>query len=102
MGVSPTSSWSATSPGRRQIVGLETYGLPTLDETIDLSLRLGRRTNPAIRCAGLSFNTARLSESQARRLMTEEAVRLQLPVADPMRGGPEFERLVDSCLREDA
>ena len=32
--------------------------------------------------------------------MSEEGARLQLPVADPMRGGPEFERLVDACLQE--
>jgi D-glutamate N-acetyltransferase len=86
-------------PGRRHILGLETFELPTLEETIDLNLTLGRRTNPAIRCAGISFNTSSLSERDARRLMSEEGARLQLPVADPMRDGPEFERLVDACLR---
>jgi hypothetical protein len=30
--------------------------------------------------------------------MEREAARLGLPVADPMRGGPEFERLVDACV----
>jgi hypothetical protein len=30
--------------------------------------------------------------------MASESVRLGLPVADPTRGGEEFERLVDSCL----
>ena len=87
-------------PGRRHILGLETFELPTLEETIDLNLTLGRRTNPAIRCAGISFNTSSLSEGEARRLMSEERARLQLPVADPMRSGPEFERLVDACLQE--
>ncbi len=86
-------------PGRRQVIGLEAYELPTLEETIELNLRLGRRTNPSIRCAGISFNTSRLPEAAARRLMNEEGARLGLPVADPMRGGAEFERLVDSCLR---
>jgi len=86
-------------PGRRHILGLENLELPSIQETIDLNLRLGRRTNPTIRCAGISFNTSKLSESDARRLMSEEGERLQLPVADPMRGGAEFERLVDACLR---
>jgi uncharacterized NAD-dependent epimerase/dehydratase family protein len=89
-------------PGRRRVIGLEHFELPTLEETIDLNLRLGRRTNPAIRCAGVSFNTARLSEAEARRLLSDEARRLQLPVADPMRGGAELERLVDSCLRQNS
>jgi len=31
-------------------------------------------------------------------LLASESRRLGLPVADPMRGGPEFERLVDACL----
>jgi uncharacterized NAD-dependent epimerase/dehydratase family protein len=89
-------------PGRSHVLGLEDYELPTLEETIELNLRLGRRTNPAIRCAGVSLNTSRLTEVDARRFMREESARLRLPVADPMRGGAELERLVDSCLRDDA
>ena len=30
--------------------------------------------------------------------MAQEGKRLGLPVADPMRGGEQFERLVDGCL----
>jgi uncharacterized NAD-dependent epimerase/dehydratase family protein len=86
-------------PGRHHVLGLETFELPTLEETIELNIRLGRRTNAAIRCGGVSLNTAHLAEPEARRLMAEEATRLRLPVADPMRGGAEFEQLVDSCLR---
>jgi uncharacterized NAD-dependent epimerase/dehydratase family protein len=84
--------------GRTHILGLDNYPLPSLEETIDLNLRLGRRTNPAIRCGGVSLNTSRLSEAEARELMAAESKRLGLPVADPMRGGAEFERLVDNCL----
>ena len=61
--------------------------------------RMGRRTNPAIRCGGVSFNTSQLSDAEARRLMASESQRLGLPVADPVRGGAEFERLLDNCLR---
>ena len=85
-------------PGRKHIVGTEGYSLPDISETIDLNLRLGSRTNPAIRCAGVALNTSRLPERAARQLMADEGARLKLPVADPIRGGPEFERLVDSCL----
>jgi uncharacterized NAD-dependent epimerase/dehydratase family protein len=85
-------------PGRTQIVGTTGYRLPGIEETIDLNLRLGSRTNPAIRCGGVSLNTSQLPEADARRLMADEALRLQLPVADPIRGGAEFERLLDRCL----
>ncbi|HLU07687.1 MAG TPA: DUF1611 domain-containing protein, partial [Woeseiaceae bacterium] len=80
------------------IVGTDGYALPGITETIDLNLRLGSRTNPAIRCAGVALNTSRLTEQAARQMMADEAARVNLPVADPIRGGAEFEALVDSCL----
>lgn len=87
-------------PGRVHILGAPGYSLPSLEETIDLNLRLGRRTNPAIRCGGVSLNTSKLSEAEARQLFATESKRLGVPVADPIRGGAEFERLLDSCLSE--
>ncbi len=86
-------------PGRTHTLGHPRFELPTLGETIDLNLRLGRRTNPAIYCAGVSLNTSKMTEDEARRTLQMESERLGLPVADPMRGGSEFERLVDHCLR---
>jgi uncharacterized NAD-dependent epimerase/dehydratase family protein len=84
--------------GRSHVLGLSGYALPSLEETIDLNLRLGRRTNPAIRCGGVSLNSSRLSDSEAREWMAAESRRLGLPVADPIRGGDEFERLLDRSL----
>ena len=63
-----------------------------------MNLRLGRRTNPAIRCGGISLNTSKISEAEARALFANESKRLGIPVADPIRGGAEFDRLVDFCL----
>jgi uncharacterized NAD-dependent epimerase/dehydratase family protein len=87
-------------PGRECIVGHPEYALPTSEEIIDLALRLGRRTNPSIRCAGVSLNTAQLDADSAERLLVDESGRLGLPVADPMRGGRRFESLIDNCLRQ--
>jgi uncharacterized NAD-dependent epimerase/dehydratase family protein len=84
--------------GRTHILGKPDYPLPSLEETIDLSLRLGSRTNPAIRCAGVSLNTSQLEDGAARDLMAMQSQRLGMPVADPIRGGAQFERLVDACL----
>ncbi len=83
---------------RASIIGLPEYSLPDIGETIDLTLRLGRLTNPAIRCAGISLNTSGMQEDDARRLLADESARLGLPAADPMRGSEEFERLMDACL----
>jgi len=84
--------------GRESVMGNPDYLLPSIEETIDLNLRLGRRTNPAIRCAGVSLNTAHLEADAARALLAREATRLGMPVADPIRGGAELEQLIDACL----
>lgn len=85
-------------PCRRSIVGHPEFPLPTLEQTIDLTRTLGRRTNPNIRCAGISLNTSRLSPEDANRALREVEDRLGLPAADPMTRGRSFESLVDSCL----
>jgi len=85
-------------PGREFVLGHEEFALPSIEETIDMTLRLGRRTNPAIRCGGVSLNTGNLDDAAALALLASESARLGLPVADPMRGGAQFERLVDACL----
>jgi uncharacterized NAD-dependent epimerase/dehydratase family protein len=85
-------------PGRRHLLGYPAYPLPSIAETIDLNVRLGKRVNPAIRCAGVSLNTSTLSAEAAAHLLSEESARLGLPVADVMRGGAPFEALIDACL----
>jgi uncharacterized NAD-dependent epimerase/dehydratase family protein len=85
-------------PGRAELMGHSGFAVPSVEETIEMNLMLGRRTNPAIRCAGVSLNTSRLSDAEAQRVIAAESARLGLPVADPVRGGPDFERLIDSCL----
>ena len=85
-------------PSRAEVLGLDGLGLPSIEEVIDLTIRLGQRTNPAIRCGGISFNTSRLEPDEAWALMAKEGERLGLPVADPIRGGAAFEALVDRCL----
>ena len=84
--------------GRERVLGYPHYRLPSIEETIALALTLGARTNPAIRCAGVSVNTAGLDAEAAHRVMGEMAERLGLPVADPIRGGEAFTVLVESCL----
>ncbi len=84
--------------GRERILGLEEYPTPGLREAIDLTLQLGRRTNPHIRCAGVAVNTSSVPVAEAQAMLARYAAETGLPAADPMRGGMEFERLVDACL----
>jgi uncharacterized NAD-dependent epimerase/dehydratase family protein len=46
----------------------------------------------------VTINTSGLDFDSASALLDREADRLGLPVADPVRGGDRFARLVDSCL----
>ena len=85
-------------PGRTHVLGHPSFALPTIEETIDLTIRLGRRTNASIRCGGVSLNTSRLDEADALELLALHGERLGLSVADPIRGGAALDRLVDACL----
>jgi uncharacterized NAD-dependent epimerase/dehydratase family protein len=85
-------------PGRTHVMGHEDYELPSIEATINMNLRLGSRTNAAIRCGGVSLDTSHLDIQAARQLLAAESRRLSLPVADPMRSGAEFDALVDACL----
>jgi uncharacterized NAD-dependent epimerase/dehydratase family protein len=87
-------------PARERVLGYPDYPLPGIPETIELTVQLGRRTNSVIRCAGVCFNTSALAPEEARALLARERGRLRFPVADPIRAGAEFERLVDSCLAQ--
>jgi uncharacterized NAD-dependent epimerase/dehydratase family protein len=84
--------------GREHVFGLPEFALPSLQEAIHLNLQLARRTNPAVRCAGVSLNTSKLPEMEARVLLAKERTRLSLPVGDPIHGGDEFDALVEACL----
>ena len=84
--------------GRDRVLGLPNYATPTIPEAIELTLALARRTNPGVRCAGVSLNTAGLDEAQARAILQKHQRELGLPVADPLRVGAELDRLVEACL----
>jgi len=86
-------------PNRTQLLGDEEFAVPPVEDIIELTVTLGRRTNPAIRCGGVSLNTSALEGDEAARLCAAEAERLNLPVADPIRNGPAFDELIDECLK---
>lgn len=84
--------------GRDHVLGLEHYRTPSIPEAIEVHLTLARRTNPHVRCAGVSLNTSALNAAQARETLAKQSDELKLPFADPLRGGPELDRLVAACL----
>ena len=85
-------------PGRTHVLGHPEFALPSIEQVIEQTIALGRLTNPGIRCAGISLNTARFDAAGTQRECDSVGKRLGLPAADPMRGGAAFERLLDACM----
>lgn len=69
-------------PGRELILGTPGYRVPPIEAVIEQTVALGRLTNPAIRCAGVSLNTAKLPEQEAADAIARTSARLGLPAAD--------------------
>lgn len=84
-------------PRREHLLGYPSSMLPSIETVIVQTIALGRVTNPAIRCVGVALNTGGMSLDDADAAIAVHAARLPYPVADPMRGGPAFERLLDAC-----
>jgi uncharacterized NAD-dependent epimerase/dehydratase family protein len=80
--------------GREEIEDCAGYPVPSLRRCIDLNLELARLTNPAVRCVGVSVNTARLSAEARGKYLAEIEAELRLPCIDPIVTGAE--RLVAS------
>lgn len=85
-------------PGRRHMLGLPDFPVPSVERVAEISLVLGRVTNPDIHWGGVSLNTAHLDPAAAEALLASESERLGVVCADPIRGGPRLEALVDRCL----
>jgi len=85
-------------PGRAHVLGYPDYAMPSIEEVIALTVQMGRRTNPDIRCIGVSLNTHGMRPEAAQAACDDISARLGLPAADPMREDGGFDRLVDACL----
>ncbi len=81
-------------PRRLELDGYPGFAIPSLDEAIRRYVEAGRLTNPHVRCAGVSINSSGLDDEQWAAYAEKVAAELEMPVADPMRGG------VDAIARE--
>jgi uncharacterized NAD-dependent epimerase/dehydratase family protein len=85
-GAQPDAFVVCHEPTRTHMRGVD-YPLPTMQQVIDLTIQLGRLTNPAIRCVGIAVNTAALGDQEARALLADIEVEHGLPATDPVRFG---------------
>jgi uncharacterized NAD-dependent epimerase/dehydratase family protein len=81
---------------RSRVSDFEHYALPSIGECIAQHELLGRRTNPAIRCVGISLNTSRLAPDQHEARKAALTAETGLPCVDPLVDG--CDPIVD-CIR---
>jgi len=72
---------------RTQVSGWEHYPLPSVAECIELHILAGRRTNPGIRCVGVSVNTSGLPITARQGWLANLSLETGLPCVDPLIEG---------------
>lgn len=89
MGSQPDLFVVCTELGREKIKGWPDFDLPSIQDVIDRTIEIGKRTNPNIRCAGISVNSSNLDAEEAIAQMEQLENKHWLPVVDPIRFGVE-------------
>lgn len=74
-------------PGRATMLGWPDYRVPDVKECIETNLTMGRLTNSAIRCAGVSCNTSAMKERDRAAYLSQLSTQLRLPCVDPLVDG---------------
>ncbi|TDH35754.1 DUF1611 domain-containing protein [Pseudohoeflea suaedae] len=85
-GAQPDAFVVCHEPTRTTMRGVK-HPLPSIQEVIDMTIALGSRTNPGIKCTGIAVNTAKLGEDEARSMLADLAREYGVPATDPIRFG---------------
>jgi uncharacterized NAD-dependent epimerase/dehydratase family protein len=72
---------------RTVISGWEHYDLPSIRDAIDQHVLMGSRTNPDIRCIGISVNTSKLPADKRLDYLAKLSEETGLPCIDPIIDG---------------
>ena len=72
---------------RKVIYGWEDYPVPAIQECIDMHILLGKKTNPNIRCVGISINTSKIPSGLREQYLENLAGETGLPCVDPLIDG---------------
>ena len=85
-GAQPDAFVVCHEPTRTTMRNVETP-IATIADVIDMTVRLGKLTNPAIRPVGIAINTAALDPDAAAACLEQAAAEHDLPAVDPIRTG---------------
>lgn len=87
MGSQPDAFVVCHQAGRTHISGWPEFELPTIREVIERTIEIGKQTNKDIHCVGLSINTSKLTEHEARDFLESLENVFGLAATDPIRFG---------------
>ncbi len=87
MGSQPDAVVVCTDAVRETIVGWPDFPIPSIQEVIDLTLRIGSVVNPDIRVVGISANTSGLPEAQRGHYLREVSETYGVPAVDSLATG---------------
>lgn len=83
-------------PGRNELSAFPGFPTAGIGELINLTIMLGRTVSPNIKCVGLSINTSRMTEVDAKKELDLLSRMHKVPAVDPVRFG--VGPLVDALL----
>ena len=81
---------------RTKVSGWDCFPLPSIEQCVQENLAMGRRTNPDIRCVGISVNTSALSSDDRIQYLGSVTDETGLPCVDPLIDG--CDAIVDCLL----
>lgn len=87
VGSQPDAFVVCHDPLRTHVSGWEDFALPTIAQVIERTVAIGRITNPAIRCVGVSLNTSQVPAGDRAALLAHYASEHALPCVDPLVEG---------------
>tara|TARA_Y100000385_G_C13096354_1_gene641577 strand:- start:1372 stop:2397 length:1026 start_codon:yes stop_codon:yes gene_type:complete len=74
---------------RMYIDGWDNFVLPTIQEVIERTVQIGKLTNAAIRCVGVSVNTSQLNPEEREKYLDDLSKEIELPCVDPLKDGTQ-------------
>ncbi|MEK9599549.1 MAG: DUF1611 domain-containing protein [Pontimonas sp.] len=87
MGSQPDAIVVCTDATRETIVGWPDFPLPSIQDVMDLTLRIGSVVNPAMRVVGISANTSGLDEGRREEYLRSLSETYGVPAVDSVATG---------------
>ena len=98
VGSQPDAFVVCHNPLQHEIGDWPGFPLPSINALIERTVAIGKLTNPAIRCVGISLNTSKVSKAERQKVLNQYSKQSGLPCVDPLIEGTGA--IVDQLLRE--